>query len=160
MGAAVAVAGEVDVPPGLASAAGFGVGQRQAKLKLAPPGQLLAAGVGVKQVGRCGEDGPLVGHRVSGDWVDVLHLAGFSRDCLAVRQRTSSLILPGGGLVERARDQLIPATPDWHEVMALTAGRCKDAVLTTRWQEADRCDARSFDIVAIVSHVPLTLSSL
>ncbi len=48
-----------------------------------------------------GEDGPLVGHRVSGDRVDVLHIAGFSRDCLAVRQRTSSLILPGNGLVER-----------------------------------------------------------
>jgi hypothetical protein len=48
-----------------------------------------------------GEDGPLVGQRVSGSWVDVIHIAGFSRDCLAVRQRTSSLILPGGGLVER-----------------------------------------------------------
>ncbi len=48
-----------------------------------------------------GEDGPLVGHRVSGDLVDVIHIAGFSRDCLAVRQRTSSFILPGNGLVER-----------------------------------------------------------
>ncbi|MGH3754343.1 MAG: hypothetical protein ACRDRP_16920 [Pseudonocardiaceae bacterium] len=48
-----------------------------------------------------GEDGPLMGHRVSGNWVDILHIAGFSRDCLAVRQRTSSLILPGGGLAER-----------------------------------------------------------
>ncbi|MGH3753786.1 MAG: hypothetical protein ACRDRP_14020 [Pseudonocardiaceae bacterium] len=48
-----------------------------------------------------GEDGPLVGHRAGGDWVDVLHIAGFSRDCLAVRQRTSSLILPGGALVQR-----------------------------------------------------------
>jgi hypothetical protein len=48
-----------------------------------------------------GEDGPLVGQRVSGNWIDVIHIAGFSGDCLAVRQRTSSLILPGGGLVER-----------------------------------------------------------
>lgn len=40
-----------------------------------------------------GEDGPLVGYRVTGSWVDVIHIAGFSRDCLAVRQRTSSLIL-------------------------------------------------------------------
>jgi hypothetical protein len=48
-----------------------------------------------------GEDGPLVGHRVSGSWVDVIHIAGFSHDCLAVRQRTSSLILPGDKLVGR-----------------------------------------------------------
>jgi hypothetical protein len=47
-----------------------------------------------------GEDAPLVGHRVSGDWEDILHIAGFSRDCLAVRQRTSSLILPGGAVVD------------------------------------------------------------
>jgi hypothetical protein len=48
-----------------------------------------------------GEDGPLVGQRVGGSWVDVIHIAGFSHGCLAVRQRTSSLALPGGGLVER-----------------------------------------------------------
>jgi hypothetical protein len=27
-----------------------------------------------------GEDGPLVGNRVSGDWVDLIHIEGFSRD--------------------------------------------------------------------------------
>ena len=48
-----------------------------------------------------GEDGPLVGHRVGDDRLDIIHIAGFSGDCLAVRQRTSSLILPGGALVER-----------------------------------------------------------
>jgi hypothetical protein len=48
-----------------------------------------------------GEDGPLLGQRVSGDWMDVIHIAGFSHDCLAVRQRTSSLIVPGGALVQR-----------------------------------------------------------
>ncbi|MGH3753847.1 MAG: hypothetical protein ACRDRP_14335 [Pseudonocardiaceae bacterium] len=48
-----------------------------------------------------GEDAPLVGRRVGADWVDVLHLAGFSRDCLALRQRTSALILLGGALVQR-----------------------------------------------------------
>ncbi|MGH3754643.1 MAG: hypothetical protein ACRDRP_18485 [Pseudonocardiaceae bacterium] len=48
-----------------------------------------------------GEDGPLVGQRAGSDWVDVLLIAGFSRDCLALRQRTSSLILLGGGLVQR-----------------------------------------------------------
>ena len=51
-----------------------------------------------------GEDGPLVGQRMGGDWVDIVHIAGFSRNCVAVRQRTSSLILPGGALVERRVD--------------------------------------------------------
>jgi hypothetical protein len=48
-----------------------------------------------------GEDGPLVGNRVSGDWVDLIHLEGFSRDCFAWRQRISSLIVPQGTLMER-----------------------------------------------------------
>ncbi|HKR48213.1 MAG TPA: hypothetical protein VJT72_01315 [Pseudonocardiaceae bacterium] len=47
-----------------------------------------------------GEDGPLVGNRVSGNWVDTIHIEGFSRDCFAWRKRTSSLIVPGDGLVE------------------------------------------------------------
>jgi hypothetical protein len=48
-----------------------------------------------------GEDGPLVGNRVCGDWMDLIHIEGFSRDCFAWRKRTSSLIVPGEGLVER-----------------------------------------------------------
>ncbi len=59
MSAAVPVgglAGEAEVAPGVAGAAGFGVGQRQAELQLTPPGQLLAAGVGVEQGGRVGKD--------------------------------------------------------------------------------------------------------
>jgi hypothetical protein len=48
-----------------------------------------------------GVDGPLVGNRISGDSVDHIHIEGFSRDCFAWRQRTSSLIVPGGALVER-----------------------------------------------------------
>jgi hypothetical protein len=51
-----------------------------------------------------GEDGPLIGNRVTGDYVDMIHIEGFSRDCFAWRQRSSSLILPGGGLVERRAD--------------------------------------------------------
>lgn len=47
-----------------------------------------------------GEDGPVVGNRVTDDWVDLIHIEGFSRDCFAWRKRTSSLIVPGGGLVE------------------------------------------------------------
>ncbi|PZS17082.1 MAG: hypothetical protein DLM60_14310 [Pseudonocardiales bacterium] len=48
-----------------------------------------------------GEDGPLVGTRVSPGWVDLVHLEGFSCDCFAWRKRTSSLIVPEDGLVER-----------------------------------------------------------
>jgi hypothetical protein len=51
-----------------------------------------------------GEDGPLVGNRVSGSWVDIIHIEGFSHDCLALRQRASPLILPGAALVERRVD--------------------------------------------------------
>jgi hypothetical protein len=48
-----------------------------------------------------GVDGPLVGNRMSDTWVDLVHIEGFSRDCFAWRKRTSSLIVPGEGLVER-----------------------------------------------------------
>jgi hypothetical protein len=51
-----------------------------------------------------GEDGPLIGNRVIGDCVDMIHIEGFSRDCFAWRLRSSSLIVPGGGLVERRAD--------------------------------------------------------
>jgi hypothetical protein len=48
-----------------------------------------------------GEEASLVGQRINGDRVDIIHIAGFSHDCFAVRQRTSPLIIPGNGLVER-----------------------------------------------------------
>ncbi|HEX5348110.1 MAG TPA: hypothetical protein VFW64_13565 [Pseudonocardiaceae bacterium] len=48
-----------------------------------------------------GEDGPLVGERVSDEWIDLIHIEGFSRDCFAWRKRISSLIVPGEALVER-----------------------------------------------------------
>lgn len=48
-----------------------------------------------------GEDGPLVGYRVSDHWVDLIHIEGFSRDCFAWRQRTSSLIVSQDALVQR-----------------------------------------------------------
>jgi hypothetical protein len=38
---------------------------------------------------------------VSREWVDMIHIEGFSRNCLAWRKRILSLIVPGGGLVER-----------------------------------------------------------
>jgi hypothetical protein len=48
-----------------------------------------------------GEDGPLVGHRVTGGWEDEIRIDGFSRDCFAERKRISSLIVPENVLVER-----------------------------------------------------------
>ena len=51
-----------------------------------------------------GEDGPLIGNRVTGNCVDMIHIEGFSRDCFAWRRRSSSLILPRGGLVDRRAD--------------------------------------------------------
>ncbi|MGH3916809.1 MAG: hypothetical protein ACRDTC_25880 [Pseudonocardiaceae bacterium] len=54
--------------------------------------------------GAVGEDGPLVGSRVSGRWVDLIHIEGFSRDCFAWRKRTSSLIVSDDALMERQVD--------------------------------------------------------
>jgi hypothetical protein len=51
-----------------------------------------------------GEDGPLVGYRISDDYLDLVHIEGFSRDCFAWRKRASSLIVPGNGVVERRSD--------------------------------------------------------
>lgn len=48
-----------------------------------------------------GEDGPLLGNRVTEKWVDTIYFEGFSHDCVGWRQRRSSLIVPGQGLVER-----------------------------------------------------------
>ncbi|MCA1696806.1 MAG: hypothetical protein DLM60_21855 [Pseudonocardiales bacterium] len=48
-----------------------------------------------------GADGPLVGHRVGDDWVDLIHIEGFSQNCFAWRQRTSSLIASQGALLQR-----------------------------------------------------------
>ena len=51
-----------------------------------------------------GEDGPLIGNRVTGDYVDMIHIEGFSCDCFAWRRRNSPLIVPGRGLMERRTD--------------------------------------------------------
>lgn len=48
-----------------------------------------------------GADAPLVGHRVSDDWTDLIHIEGFSRDCFAWRQRTSSLFVSQRALMQR-----------------------------------------------------------
>lgn len=48
-----------------------------------------------------GEDGPLVGYRVSDRCVDLIYIEGFSRDCFAWRKRTSSLIVSEDALVQR-----------------------------------------------------------
>lgn len=51
-----------------------------------------------------GEDAPLVGHRTSSSWVDLIYIEGFSRGCFAWRKRETTLILPDGGLIERQVD--------------------------------------------------------
>ena len=48
-----------------------------------------------------GEDGPLVGQRVCGNFLDLVHIEGFSAGCFAWRKRMSSLIVPGEVLIER-----------------------------------------------------------
>lgn len=51
-----------------------------------------------------GEEGPVLGNRVSDQWVDTVYLDGVNSGCLAWRQRRRSLLVPGTeatGLVER-----------------------------------------------------------
>lgn len=48
-----------------------------------------------------GPDGALLGTRRTGEWSDTVYLNGFSRDCYALRKRTTSLLVPGDALVER-----------------------------------------------------------
>ena len=70
--------------------------------------------------GAPGEDGPLVGHRIRGDRVDLVLIEGFSRDCFAWRQRATPLIIPGSGLVERQVNG--SAIDVFNEVLAWGAG--------------------------------------
>ncbi len=48
-----------------------------------------------------GADGPLLGYRLSAGWLDLVHIEGFSRDCVAWRQRATSLIVSQDALVQR-----------------------------------------------------------
>lgn len=48
-----------------------------------------------------GEDGPLLGLRETGRWVDTVYIEGFSCGCMAWRQRRSLFIIPGEGVIER-----------------------------------------------------------
>lgn len=47
-----------------------------------------------------GADGPLMGRRLRGEWVDFVYVEGFSHSCVAWRQRRSPLIVAGTGLTE------------------------------------------------------------
>ena len=47
-----------------------------------------------------GPDAALLGTRRTGEWTDTLYLDGFSRDCYALRERVTSLLVPGHALVE------------------------------------------------------------
>lgn len=48
-----------------------------------------------------GPDAALLGTRHADEWTDIVYLDGFSRGCYALRERTTSLVVPGGTLVER-----------------------------------------------------------
>ncbi|MGH3798141.1 MAG: hypothetical protein ACRDSP_25095 [Pseudonocardiaceae bacterium] len=48
-----------------------------------------------------GVDGPLMGRRITEEWVDFVYVEGFSQDCMGWRQRRSPLIVAGEGMVER-----------------------------------------------------------
>lgn len=47
-----------------------------------------------------GPDGALLGTRRTVDWTDTVYLDGFSQDCYALRERTTSLVVPDDVLVE------------------------------------------------------------
>jgi hypothetical protein len=47
-----------------------------------------------------GVDDPLVGYRVGDDWIDLIHIEGFSRACFAWRKRISSLIVSEDALTQ------------------------------------------------------------
>lgn len=48
-----------------------------------------------------GPDGALVGTRNTDEWTDTVYLDGFSQGCYALRERRTSLVVPGSALVER-----------------------------------------------------------
>ncbi|MGH3937919.1 MAG: hypothetical protein ACRDTG_04675 [Pseudonocardiaceae bacterium] len=47
-----------------------------------------------------GPDGALLGTRRTGDWTDTLYIDGFSCNCYALRERTTSLVVPSNAQVE------------------------------------------------------------
>lgn len=47
-----------------------------------------------------GPDAALLAIRRTGDWTDTVYLDGFSRGCYALRERATSLVVPGHALVE------------------------------------------------------------
>lgn len=48
-----------------------------------------------------GPDHALLGTRRTGEWTDTVYLNGFSRNCYALRERTTSLLVPGQTCAER-----------------------------------------------------------
>jgi hypothetical protein len=80
-----------------------------------------------------GEDGPLVGERVSDEWIDLIHIEGFSRDCFAWRKRISSLIVPGDALVERRAHG--PAITLLNDVLTWKADRQVSDELWIYWDD-------------------------
>ena len=62
--------------------------------------QVKAKGFEFRRVAE-GPDGALLGTRCTDEWTDTVYVDGFSRGCYALRERRTSLVVPGGGLIER-----------------------------------------------------------
>jgi hypothetical protein len=64
--------------------------------------EVKAQGFQFRRVG--GPDGALLGTRQKGEWTELVYLDGFSRNCYAMRERKTSLAVPGNALVESRVD--------------------------------------------------------
>ncbi|MBV8542176.1 MAG: hypothetical protein JO063_08390 [Pseudonocardiales bacterium] len=64
--------------------------------------EVKARGFQFRRVG--GPDGALLGTRHAGGWTETVCLDGFSRGCYAMRERRTSLVVPGSALVESRVD--------------------------------------------------------
>lgn len=65
-----------------------------------------------------GPDGALLGTRHTEHWLDTVYLSGFSRDCYAIRERSTPLAVPDATLVERRASgdalNVLNAVLTWH----------------------------------------------
>lgn len=64
--------------------------------------EVRAQGFQFRRVG--GPDGALLGTRHTGEWTELVYLDGFGRNCYAMRERKTSLVVPDGALFESRVD--------------------------------------------------------
>ncbi|MGH4015735.1 MAG: hypothetical protein ACRDSL_17785 [Pseudonocardiaceae bacterium] len=69
--------------------------------------------------------GPLVGSRISAEWVDTIHLEGFTRDCFAWRHRVGGAG-PAEHRVEGSALQVLTVVLSWEAgIMLITEGEAR-----------------------------------